>query len=112
MQRHRRSIRQFVKFGIVGGSGVVVNMLVTVAMHKLHGGTVNGRAPLFPLPPTPYYARYLHLVRPDLPDGARRDPLQLLAALPPSPTRSRRSICRTPSSTSRPGCGLASTGPS
>ena len=62
MQRHRRSIRQFVKFGIVGGSGVVVNMLVTVAMHKLHGGTVNGRAPLFPLPPTPYHARYLHLV--------------------------------------------------
>jgi site-specific recombinase XerD len=27
-------------------------------------------------------ARYLHLARPDAPDGARRDPLKLLAALP------------------------------
>ncbi len=33
-------------------------------------------------------ARYLHLVRPDLPDGARRDPLQLLAALPQMPPSS------------------------
>ncbi|MCK6434122.1 MAG: site-specific integrase [Aquabacterium sp.] len=30
-------------------------------------------------------ARYLHLARPDAPDGARRDPLKLLAALPPIP---------------------------
>ena len=29
-------------------------------------------------------ARYLHLARPDTPDGARRDPLNLLAALRPS----------------------------
>ena len=28
-------------------------------------------------------ARYLHLARPDLPDGARRTPLSLLGALPP-----------------------------
>lgn len=28
-------------------------------------------------------SRYLHLARPDLPDGARRDPLKLLAALGP-----------------------------
>jgi integrase/recombinase XerD len=28
-------------------------------------------------------SRYLHLARPDLPDGARREPLKLLAALPP-----------------------------
>ncbi len=34
--------------------------------------------------------RYLHLARPDVPDGARRNPLQLLGALPliPSPTTS------------------------
>jgi site-specific recombinase XerD len=31
-------------------------------------------------------ARYLHLARPDAPDGARRDPLKLLAALPPIPS--------------------------
>lgn len=30
-------------------------------------------------------ARYLHLARPDAPDGARRDPLKLLAALAPLP---------------------------
>ncbi|MBC7938680.1 MAG: hypothetical protein H7Z19_02775 [Chitinophagaceae bacterium] len=30
-------------------------------------------------------ARYLHLARPGAPDGARRDPLKLLAALPPIP---------------------------
>jgi site-specific recombinase XerD len=29
--------------------------------------------------------RYLHLVRPDVPDGARREPLNLLGALPPPP---------------------------
>jgi site-specific recombinase XerD len=27
--------------------------------------------------------RYLHLVRPDVPEGARRQPLNLLGALPP-----------------------------
>ena len=31
-------------------------------------------------------ARYLHLAQPDAPDGARRDPLKLLAALPPIPS--------------------------
>jgi integrase/recombinase XerD len=30
-------------------------------------------------------ARYVHLARPDAPDGARRDPLKLLAALPLTP---------------------------
>ena len=30
--------------------------------------------------------RYLHLARPDVPDGARRDPLKLLGALPPTTT--------------------------
>jgi site-specific recombinase XerD len=33
-------------------------------------------------------ARYLHLARPDAPDGARRDPLKLLAALPQVPRAS------------------------
>lgn len=31
-------------------------------------------------------SRYLHLARPDAPDGARREPLKLLAALPPITT--------------------------
>jgi len=38
-QRSARHLRQFLKFGMVGGSGVVVNMLVTVILTKLHGGT-------------------------------------------------------------------------
>jgi len=37
-------------------------MVVTVAMHKLNGGTVNGRAPLAPVPFTDYFVRYVHLV--------------------------------------------------
>ncbi len=53
---------QFVKFGLVGASGVLVNMAVTVAMHKLNGGTVNAREPLAAIPFTRYSVRYLHLV--------------------------------------------------
>jgi len=30
--------------------------------------------------------RYLHLARPDAPDGVRREPLKLLEALPPITT--------------------------
>ena len=35
-------------------------------------------------------SRYLHLARPDLPDGARREPLALLSALPPIPASTTR----------------------
>lgn len=38
---------QFVRFGIVGGSGVLVNMVVVVIMTKLHGGTQRDNDPLF-----------------------------------------------------------------
>ncbi len=55
-------LRQFGKFGLVGASGVLVNLAVAILMHKLHGGTVNARDPLFQIPFTRYYARYLHLV--------------------------------------------------
>jgi putative flippase GtrA len=37
---------QFVKFGIVGGSGVVVNMLVAFVMNKAHGGAQFAREPV------------------------------------------------------------------
>ena len=46
-ERGRRHLRQFIKFGIVGGSGVLVNLLVTFVMTKLHGGTVHDNDPLF-----------------------------------------------------------------
>ena len=59
--RGRRHLRQFIKFGIVGGSGVVVNMLVAVIMTKLHGGTSRDNDPLWYL--TGEHAlRFTHLV--------------------------------------------------
>lgn len=42
-------MRQFLKFGIVGGSGVLVNMAVAVVMNKAHGGTTRAQDVLFPL---------------------------------------------------------------
>ena len=60
--RHRHHVRQFVKFGIVGGSGVIVNMAVAVLLHKLHGGTVNAQTPLFAIPGTAKMFRYVHFV--------------------------------------------------
>ncbi len=45
--RLARNLRQFIQFGIVGGSGVLVNMLVALVMNKLNGGTVNSDNPLF-----------------------------------------------------------------
>ncbi|MGL5406181.1 MAG: GtrA family protein [Propionibacteriaceae bacterium] len=49
VQRHRSTLTQFLKFGFVGGSGVLVNMLVAVVMNKLNGGTENSQNVLFPL---------------------------------------------------------------
>ncbi len=54
--------RQFVKFGLVGGAGVVVNMLVAIMMNKLNGGTVNAQNILFTIPGTPFNFRYTTLV--------------------------------------------------
>jgi len=42
-------VRQFVKFGLVGASGVVVNMLIAFIMNKLNGGAANARNPVFSL---------------------------------------------------------------
>jgi len=59
--RHGLVLRQFVKFGLVGGAGVVVNMLVTIALNKANGGTVNAQRPLLHLW-GPYYFRYTTFV--------------------------------------------------
>lgn len=61
-RRHRHSMRQFVKFAIVGASGVVVNLAVAVLLHKLNGGTSQAGRILFGLPGTDYFVRYRHLV--------------------------------------------------
>lgn len=60
-QRSKRHMRQFVKFGMVGGSGVVVNMVVAVIMTKLHGGTSHDNDPIWYV--TGRHAlRYTHVV--------------------------------------------------
>ena len=41
-------------------------------------------------------SRYLHLARPDAPDGAKRDPLQLLSALPPLPAPASAGVAGRP----------------
>ncbi|MDF1489781.1 GtrA family protein [Tessaracoccus caeni] len=60
--KYGRSMRQFIKFGIVGGSGVLVNMIVTVVMNKLHGGTINAQNILFSIPGTPFNVRFTAVV--------------------------------------------------
>lgn len=60
--RVTRLVRQFVKFGLVGGAGVVVNMLVAIVMNKVNGGTVNAQRILFPILGTAYNFRYSSLV--------------------------------------------------
>ncbi len=60
--RHRRTVRQFLKFGLVGGSGVLVNMLVAIAMNKLNGGTAHAQDVLFSIPGTAFNVRFTALV--------------------------------------------------
>jgi putative flippase GtrA len=60
--RFRRTVWQFARFGIVGGSGVVVNMVVAIIMNKLNGGTVNAQEILFGVAGTPYNFRFTSLV--------------------------------------------------
>ncbi|MDO5495958.1 MAG: GtrA family protein [bacterium] len=61
-ERVRRNARQFVKFGFVGGSGVIVNMAVGILMHRLNGGTVNAGDPVLGLGETDLAFRYRNLV--------------------------------------------------
>jgi putative flippase GtrA len=61
-RRYLPVLRQFVKFGLVGGAGVVVNMVVAVVMNKLNGGTVNAQNVLFPIPGTDFNFRFTSLV--------------------------------------------------
>lgn len=60
--RFGNSLWQFMRFGIVGGSGVLVNMIVTVVMNRLNGGTINAQNILWGIPGTPFSVRFTHLV--------------------------------------------------
>ena len=62
LDRYRRGVRQFLMFGLVGGSGLVVNMVVTIIMNKLHGGTENAQSVLFPIAGTDFNFRFTTLV--------------------------------------------------
>lgn len=57
-----RIVRQFVKFGLVGGAGVVVNMIVAIIANKANGGTINAQRVLFPIWGTSFNFRYSSLV--------------------------------------------------
>ena len=60
--RYRRTLWQFARFGLVGGSGIVVNMIVAIVMNKLNGGTKNAQEILFGVAGTPYNFRFTSLV--------------------------------------------------
>jgi len=61
-RRYGHVARQFVKFGMVGGAGVLVNMVVAIVMNKLHGGTPHAQDILWSLPGTVYNLRFTSLV--------------------------------------------------
>ena len=61
-RRYGNTMRQLVKFGVVGGSGVLVNMVVTVVMNKLNGGSINAQNILFAIKGTPFNIRFTVLV--------------------------------------------------
>lgn len=60
--RYGRSLRQLVKFGIVGGSGVLVNMVVTVLMNRANGGSANAQDIIWSIPGSPFNVRFTALV--------------------------------------------------
>ena len=62
VRRYAYVARQFLKFGAVGGAGVVVNMVVAIIMNKANGGTINAQNILFTIPGTPFNFRFTTLV--------------------------------------------------
>jgi putative flippase GtrA len=58
LRRHRRNALQFVRFALVGGTGVVVNMVVLVIVKRLGP---HPELAIFALGPTEYHVRWYHL---------------------------------------------------
>ena len=60
LTRHRRSLRQFVQFGIIGGGGVAVNMGIVAICAQIgtHLAHVHDYDPAFPIPATSFNVRY------------------------------------------------------
>jgi putative flippase GtrA len=57
LQRHRRNALQFVRFALVGGSGVVVNLLVLVVVKRIGPQPEDA---IWALSPTAYHVRWYH----------------------------------------------------
>ena len=58
MRRHRRNALQFGRFVLVGGTGVVVNLLVLIVVKRLGPHPEDA---IFALSPTAYHVRWYHL---------------------------------------------------
>jgi putative flippase GtrA len=57
LQRHKRNALQFVRFSLVGGTGVVVNLAVLVLVKRLGPHPEHA---MFALTPTGYHVRWYH----------------------------------------------------
>jgi putative flippase GtrA len=57
MRRHRRNALQFVRFSLVGGTGVVVNLIVLVIVKRIGPPPENA---MLALSPTGFHARWYH----------------------------------------------------
>jgi putative flippase GtrA len=57
-RRHTLNALQFGRFALVGGTGVVVNLVVLVLVKRLGP---HPEDPIFALSPTPYHVRWYHL---------------------------------------------------
>ena len=62
VRRYGNSLRQLVKFAMVGGSGVIVNLIVMVLMNKANGGSVNAQNVVWSIPGTEFNLRFTAIV--------------------------------------------------
>ena len=58
----KRHLIEFIKFGVVGGSGFLVNIIVAIIMNKANGGTEHAQDILFNLAGTRWNFRFTSLV--------------------------------------------------
>jgi len=58
----KRHLIEFIKFGVVGGSGFLVNIIVAIIMNKANGGTEHAQDILFNFAGTEWNFRFTSLV--------------------------------------------------
>lgn len=62
VDKYGDSMRQFVKFGVVGCSGVLVNMMVAVVVNMINGGSAHAQKVILAVPGTPLHVRFTAVV--------------------------------------------------